>query len=250
MPQNHNSASRILHLLKSIPTHPDNTQTLSAWATLFEVQEPNAHRQSRVVVDRLAAINRELELVRTGMAKAAFSESLYANTLGAYEAAFSPLQLPQTWNNVRQYLSSENQLALQFCSEILPDEESDIPQDELESINRIIEEIQSLLIDSKLPARLQALVAHHVELIRQALSEYPISGAKALREAARSGLGELVEVRDAVVEHRESKEIGKLGQAWKRLNQAADHAIKLDKLIQVGEKAWSLIESLWQSPVN
>lgn len=245
MPQNHNSASRVLDVLKSIPTLPDNTQSLAVWVMLFAIQESNAHRQSRVVADRLAAINRELELIRIGMAKATFSESLYTNALNAYEAAFSPMQLPHSWNNVRRYLISENELALQFCSEILPDEESEIPEGELEAIRKLVEELQGLLIDSKLPTRLQALIAHHVELMLQGLIDYPISGAKALREAARSGLGELVEVKDIVAEHQNSKEISKLGQAWKTLNQAADQALKFDKLIQVGQKAWTLIESVW-----
>lgn len=237
----------MLVLLKAIPGHPDTTQTLSVWSTLFNLQDTNVNRLSRVVADRLAAMNRELDLVRAGMGKAGFSEALYANSLNAFESALSPMLLPHTWNNARQHLSAENFLALSFCSEILPDEESEITQSELDEICGLVAELNRLLADSTLPARLRALLAHHVELMLQALAEYPIAGAKALREAARTGLGELIEAKDLVVEHQASKEVSKLGEAWKKFNNAADLALKADKLLQLGHKAWELLSSVWPS---
>lgn len=245
MPQNRNSAARLFALLKAIPAHPDNTQTLAVWSALFNLQDSNANRLSRVVADRLAAMNRELDLVRAGMVKAGFSETLYTNALNAFEAALTPMLLPHTWNNARPYLTAENFLALNFCSEILPDEESEITQSELEDIRGLVDELNQLLSDSTLPARLQAVLAHHVELMLQALAEYPIAGAKAFREAARTGLGELIEAKDIVMEHQSSKEVGKLGEAWKKLNNAADLALKADKLLQLGHKAWDFLSCVW-----
>ena len=183
------------------------------------------------------------------MAKAGFSEGLYANALNAFESAFSPMLLPHTWNSARQHLTAENLLALSFCSEILPDEESEITQSELDEIRGLVSELNQLLADSTLPGRLRALLAHHVELMLQALAEYPIAGAKALREAARTGLGELIEAKDIVVEHQASKEVSKLGEAWKKFNNAADLALKADKLLQLGHKAWEVLSSVWPSGV-
>ena len=245
MPKNRNSASRLLALLTSFPAHADNTQTLAVWSALFNLQEPNTHRLSRVVADRLTTMNRELDLVRVGMDQAGFSEGLYTSALSAFEAALSPMQLPNTWNGVRQHLTAENLLALGFCGEILPDEESEIAQEELDEIRSLVDELNLLLANSTLPLRLQAVLSHHVELMLQALAEYPIAGAKALREAARTGLGELIEVRDIIVEHQTSKEVSILGEAWKKVNKAADLALKADKLFQLGHKAWEFLSGVW-----
>ena len=98
---------------------------------------------------------------------------------------------------------------------------------------------------SGLPPRLVALVEHHVGLIRRALSEYPICGAKALRQAARTALGELVEVKDTIMGNRDAPEISKLGAIWKKVNQAADAALKGEKLAQLGQKAWAMLENLF-----
>lgn len=88
------------------------------------------------------------------------------------------------------------------------------------------------------------LIKHHVQLIRQALAEYPIAGAKAFREAVRTAVGELVEVRRDLEEHAQAPEVGRLATVWKRVSSAADLALKVDKLIQLGEKGWDALVML------
>jgi hypothetical protein len=79
-------------------------------------------------------------------------------------------------------------------------------------------------------------------VIRQALAEYPISGAKTLREAARTALGEIIEEREVVSASREAPEIKKLGALWEKINEVVDIALKLEKVSQIGQKAWSMLD--------
>lgn len=153
--------------------------------------------------------------------------------------------LPHTWNNVRQYLTPQNLLSLEFCSEILPDEESVISSEELAEILGLVADLHEAAQSENIPPSLRALLLHHVELIDRAVAAYPITGVKALREAAQTGLGELVESKDAIAEHGNSEEVSKLAKVWKKVGDVADSALKVDKLIQVGHKAWNLIESIW-----
>ncbi len=241
MPNNINSASRLVALLKSIPSHPDNTQTLEVWSNLFEIKEARPHRKAILVGERLSAMHREIELVQEQMRKANFSESLYATAASHVENALSAMLLPATWNQARQYLTPETFVALSFCGEILPDEESAIEPSELASIAAQVQELEDLLAASTLPARLLVLIEHHIALIRRALAEYPISGAKALREVARTALGEIIELKETVTVNREAPEIGKLGAVWKHVNEAADIALKAEKVAQIGQKAWEVI---------
>jgi hypothetical protein len=180
MSNNTNSASRLVALLKSIPSYPDNTQTLEVWANLFDIKETNPHRRIFLVGERLSAMHREIELVQVQMRKANFSESLYATAVSNLENALSVMCLPNTWNHARQYLTAETFVALSFCGEILPDEESSIEPSELTSIAAQVQELEDSLASSKLPPRLIALIEHHIALIRRALADYPIAGAMAL----------------------------------------------------------------------
>ena len=243
MSKNINSASRLVEILQSIPGHPDNTQVLEVWVKLFAISEQNPNKKSAAVAERLSAMYRELEIVREQMQKANFSESLYESSISRVEHALSTMLLPASWNQVRQYLTPETFVALSFCGEILPDEEMQIGSQELSEIKAQVDELQASLVDSQLPPRLRALVQHHINLIITALAEYPISGAKALREAARTALGEIVEVKETISENREALEISKLGEVWKKVNQTADVALKAEKLAQLGQKAWAMLES-------
>lgn len=245
MPKHINSASRLHSLFIQLQRHADQTQVLSGWVQTFAISESTPKRQSIEVARRLENVDRELSLVRIGMSQATYSPSLYEGALSAFDEAASPMLLPHTWNNVRQYLMPQNLLSLEFCSEILPDEESEISTEELSEILQLVSDLRESAQSENIPTSLQALLLHHVDLIERALAAYPITGIKSLREAAQSGLGELVESKDLVAEHSNTAEVNKLAKVWKKIGQVADGALKADKLIQVGHKAWDLIENIW-----
>jgi len=244
MPQNINSASRLVALLRKIPSYPENTQAVEVWAILFGVNATNPNKKSGEVSERLNAMYRELEVVRDQMAKANYSEKLYWPATEKVENALSMMLLPGSWNNARQYLTAETLIALEFCSEILPDEEAQITSEELAEIDTRIEELSALLSDSQLPERLRALIEHHILLIRRAITEYPIAGARVLREAGRTALGEIIEVKESFDANCDAHEMIKLGALWKKVNEAADIALKAEKLAQLGQKAWAMIDCI------
>lgn len=244
MPKNTNSASRLVNLLSNIPGHPDNTQTLEVWANVFAIEEPNPNKKSAAVAELLNAMYRELEVIRKQMAAGDFSESLFAPSMMRMEHALSSLLLPGAWVQARQHLTAETLLALAFCGEILPDEESVIEPSEIAEIKFQVDELQALLTQSTLPIRLRVLVEHHIALIRRALAEYPIVGAKALREAAHTAYGELAEAQDAVTANKDAPEISKLGSVWKKVNDATDLALKAEKLSQLAHKIWDVLGNI------
>ena len=156
-------------------------------------------RRAVEVGELVHAMHRELDLAAAGLADAAFSKGLYESAFSRIENAISPMLFSTTWNQVKQYLTADVLTALAFCSEILPDEESQISTEELTSIRQKVEDLSTALADAETPPRLRQLIRHHVELIERALSEYAVVGAKALREAGRTALGEMIEVKDEFV---------------------------------------------------
>lgn len=250
MPQNRNSASRLYAFLSSLPGHQENTQILSAWADALDIKESETSRQARLVSERLAALSRELDHIREGMKSANFSPHLYTKALAAFDAAFSPMYLSNTWSHVRQQLKPEHMLALQFCGEILQDEEDEIQQADLDEISTLLSELESLSANSdQIPERLRRLIDNQIAQIRAAVASYKIAGAKVLREAVRSSYGELVEAKDIITEHKNSPEISKLAEVWRKVNAVADAALKIDGVVQLGQKAWLFIESVIKGAV-
>jgi hypothetical protein len=240
-----NSASRLNAVLSQAAGMADSVAALTIWSSIFPIQEPNDVRKALRVSERLQWLFQELEILRSQMRAKNFSEELYTSAFNRIEQAISPLGLLAAWSSVKQHLAPETLIVLGFCTELLPDEESQIDPKELDDVRYQVQELEGLLEASSLPDGLKALIRHHIELIRRALDQYPIAGAKALREAARTALGELVEVRDTVRESSKTEEVSKLGAIWKKINDISDVAIKADKVAKIGTKAWALLENLF-----
>lgn len=247
MPKNNNSASRIVKLLKSIPHHSDNTSTLEVWTKLFGITESLANKNSHVVAERLGSVNRELELVRQQMTEQNFSQELYDSSIARLEDACSTMILNGTWNQVRQYLTSEVFVVMSFCGEIIPDEEEIITPEKLASIAASLEELVQSLSASHLPVRLRTLVKHHIELIRRALEEYPISGEKVFRRATQAGAGEAWDLREDVRRNADFPEIAALGAIWQEVRDECDIARRSINVQQIGHRPWNIFNAIASS---
>lgn len=245
MPKNLNSATRLHNVLKQASAHAENAQVLEVWAKILGVDEKNQFRRVVVVGELVHAMHHELAIASDGLSEANFSEDLYAGAFARIEYALSPLLFPASWNQVKQYLTSDVLTALAFCTEILPDEESQISTDELGRISQSVDDLRSTLSDASVPKRLRKLVEHHIELIEKALKEYPLVGAKALRAAGRAALGEIIEAKDDIAPAKGSKPVSSLEAAWKSVNSAADKALKAEKLHQLGQRAWDAIAGMF-----
>lgn len=246
MPKNINSASRLHSLLsKTTYSHAPTAPVLDVWTKLFEINEPNTTRSPFLVSERLRWMLRELEFIAEQMDKLDFSKHLYVNAIANIQNAISSMILSGQWAQAQQYLGTDTLLSLDFCSEILPDEESAIAEDELSQIQELVNELRSSLSASELPPRLVSLIQHHIELIQQALAEYPITGAKALREAAHTGLGEYMLVKESIDASGDNPEISKLGALWKKVNTTADIALKAEKLLKLSHNALELLERMF-----
>ena len=243
MPKYFNSASRILTLLNQVLSLPNEMVVAEAWAKTFDIVETNTNKKYSLVSERLGWMRREVEILSTQMTNTNISPELYNDPLTRIEHALSIMILGGRTEQVKQYLGRETIVALSFCADILSDEESEISTNNLTEIREKVEELRASLNESSISLRLRQLLQHHIDLIEHALAEYPISGAKALREAARTGLGEIIEIKDEVKQGSDSLPIGKLAAVWKKFNEVADNALKAEKIARLGQKAWEVIEN-------
>lgn len=244
MPKKLNSASRLLHIFEQANSLPDAIQTLEAWTKLLSIDEGNPHKRVLIVGDQIQAMYRELDLIAAGMESADFSKTLYENVIDKVRHAISPMSFPGTWNQTKQYFGPDVLTSFAYCSEILPDEEALISDEDINEIRAKLADLKASLEDATIPHRLRKLIEHHIELINTALIEYPISGAKAFREAGRTAIGEIIEAREAIAPARATPAVSKLNATWEKINKAADIALKTEKIAQLGQRAWEVIGNM------
>ena len=214
---------------------------------IFVLTEQSPRRQPIEVARFLENVNREVNLVRSGMAMCQLPLSHFESALSAFEDATSPIMLPHSWSSIQQYLTPHNLSLLGICVDMLPEEKSVISLEEIEEILRLVKELREAAQSENIPVSLKTLMLHHVELIEKAIAAYPITGVKALREVVYIGLGELFDSKDEIKKCTEAEEVSKLVKVWKRISDVTDAALKVDKLIQVGQKVGDVIENIFQS---
>jgi len=240
-----NAASRIHALLSSALQQPEQAMYL-VLASVFEVKGTDETQTAELVLARLHWFYAELDLLEAQARASSISSHLYERAFARVRMATSPLNLPAGWQGVRGNLTPDVLLALAFLNELLPDEESLIAVDELQAIAKDVAELQELLSRSTLPESLRRLIEHHVQLILLALAQYPFQGARALREVARTAVGEIIEAKGAIVVPQNAEEVSRLERLWKRVNTAADIALKAEKIGQLAQKAIDALQSLAQ----
>lgn len=239
-----NGATRLRSILEKAAASSEKGSVLDGWARVLSVGELPPVGRAIAVTNLLHALFGEIQVVEKQLSDTGFSKELYQNAFGRVQSAISPMLLPTPWTNVKQYLSPEVLLAVAFCGEILPGEELLISDEEFKNIQAKLAELKESLVEPDIPPRLAALVRHHIDLINAALSEYGILGAKVLREAGRTALGEIIEVRDEIAPAKGTQVVDKLAVVWQTLNSIVDVALKAEKVGALGQKVWDVISQM------
>jgi hypothetical protein len=238
-----NSASRV-HTLLTKTLQQGDKPLFAILAEVFQVKGANDPETGVLVLSRLIWFYEELQLLETQVQELKIGAHLYNHAFARVRMVISPLHLSSGWLGMRGNLTADVLLAFGFLNELLPDEESLIPDEELTAIAGDIQDLYERVQKGELPTPLRKLVLHHLDLIAQAIAKYPISGAKALREAGHAALGEIIETQGSgVAAPTSSDELSRLDSIWKRVNSAADTALKLEKVGQLTHKAWDALSN-------
>ena len=236
-----NSASRLLIVLNSAHKSDEKIRTEEAWAKAFGLAADSPMR-ARAVSQRLLLLHDELDRVKAGLAKSDVDPDVYKRALVDVEAAIAPGALSTPWANHKSHLRPDVLVSLRYWSEFLPHEEEEVDAKDLADLLAEIEELEQSLESSGLPEHLKALIKRQLEGIRTALTNYRIVGVRALRDAAKAAVVEVVASQDELKAHKDTKEIGTFGRIIRRAGSIADGAIKGQKAIEAVTKLYGYIE--------
>jgi hypothetical protein len=246
MYKNTNSASRIHALLTNAIGQGDKS-LFAVLAAMFEIKGANEADTAMQVLPRLNWFYAELQSLEEQARDSKLSAHLYDHAFARIRMVFSPMQLMAGWHGMRGNLASDVLLALAFLNEMLPSDEIPIPSEELATIATELEQLKLLALNSDLPIALRRFIQHQLELIELAIAQYPVYGAKALREAGHAAIGEIIGTQGTVEAPTENPEaLSRLGQLWKRLNTAADVALKAEKVGQLGHRTLEALSNWLQ----
>lgn len=220
-----------------------NEAAIKGWLTVLSIPSENGTRDYIRASERIQLLVDELDLLRDKLFRAGFSKNVYEPPLRKLEEALSLKLLTAQCVHVKQHLTEDVYTGLAFCSELLPEEEEGIKAEEFTELVGLINQLELLLQENTFPAELSSLIRKHIRLAELAIAQYPIRGADSLKEAVKYAAGDLIFSADAIAT-ASPENANTIRNLWRRMNQIADGAIKVDNLAQLGGRVAKLLEDL------
>ncbi len=245
MPKNINAAYRVRELLLQVQSKP-NKNVGELWAELFNISETNLNKRNFEVSRCLNQLHDEIELARDKMLESGFSDTLFMPFLDRANNIVAVQNIAGNWDSYKTQITHELILCLGFCSEILPSEEDEISKEDINDILDLLQPLEELLGELKIPSYTSKIIKKHIEKIKEAIHSYPIIGAKALNEVVQSAYGEVVDNIEVFEESKETEEVKSISIIWKKVKEISDGVSKVEKgvssVYKIADKANKALE--------
>lgn len=250
MSVNINSAYRAHAVLSKAAGRPDAETALEVWKNVFEITDSD-QSTSFIIVDALGNLRDEIANVGIQMAASSYSESLYKQHITKATNTTRIDNLSTKWNTYKGNLSPDTLLCFRFCLEILPNEESLMEEEDVKSLVEELERLERYATETELPHDLKKFLERQIRLIKTAIVNYKVVGAKSLRSAFTNGFGEIVEEESVIVDNSSDEGLTLLSSVWRKFKKASESATDINKHIEIwlkladkGSKALEYFESV------
>lgn len=250
MTEHTNPATRIFNLVHEVLANTGSFAASSSatdgWAKVLDVQQPVKAMVPFDVALRLVEAHSEVLLLKKALGEATrIRPHVYQNTLIQLSNLLSPMHLAALWSTVKSTISPDTMNLLETFQASLPlsYEELEISREELIAIRKIADDLILSLESSAMSEPVREFIQRQADMILRALDLYPIQGVRALREAQRGAMGDVIENNEMVRENELRPEMKEVASAWKRIAGACNIARGVDAAIRIGKEVWELIES-------
>lgn len=234
-----NPASRLRDLVSPLVDTKGETQVLQIWAEAFGVfGSPNSPEYDTEVMGSLQLVRHEIDAIRTHMtSRTDFSPHLYDKSLKVLTKITMAQNLSQKWNNLQRLLSADIILALDWCSEIMPDESQEVSEQLIADIQQKVDDLESALQNDEIPLSLQALGNRHLTLLKRALRNTKVAGKKAFRQAMYEAHADIIDNAEVIVANEARPIMRILREVWAKVKVTSGIVWELDKIGGAGRKA-------------
>lgn len=242
MPTHINSAYRVHAILfAACENHETNEKMWEVFGDVFRIHINNGRKKIFEINRMLDLFYDEIENTRRQMEASNFSPDLYEDAFKIIEERITPGLIYNDWHSYRKTIESILR-TLKFCSEVIPNEEELVNQEDLNSIEQLLQKLEEKLKDSDLPDQVTSFIRHQISLIRKAMRDYQVVGIKAFKTAFYEGYADCLINEEVILGNEDKEEISLLMKAWNGVKKAGEITIKAEKLLTAGSKIYELGE--------
>lgn len=229
-----NPASRVLALYdKALNFQPGSgAPYLRLWGSVLGVSENADHSHEDEVIAGLAALRGEIGLARTRLLEKGCPPQLFDRYFNIVKGLASPTLLNQDCKGFRAESKNDVRLALEWAAWVLPDEEDEVPSEDMASLAADLADLEASINQLDLAPQTRDFMLRQVGLIRAALRLYGINGIAPVEDALEQSIGVLKRSASATKDLEGANP--EVKGVWRRLagtiSKVADLAEKVDKV--------------------
>lgn len=231
MPQHINSAYRVHSILSRAAGVYEGVTTLEAWAQVFRVTKSSSTHRNVTIVGMIGLLLEEVEDAYSKMKATNYSAHLYEEAFQNARSTLNIEHLNGAWGNFRLYLNAQTLQALNFSAELLPHEENLLNEEDLEQLSTKVEELRVAVAQGSLPDNVKAFVLSQIQIIENAIREYPVTGSKAFTQAVINAQANVVLNEEAVRQGADTEEFKTLGKIWHFIRERTTDWDTVQKLL-------------------
>jgi len=224
-----NPAKRILRLVEQIAHKPEGTPSAVIWAEAFGLDTKQAEHDPHEVLSKLMLLREEIDLAEKLMADTQFSKGLYEPYFKRVRSTISFNNISASWGNFKKNLQADTQLALRYCSEILPPE-SEVSINELQNVLDAAHRLREEIEQSELTPVVRDFLLKQLAIIEKGIQDYPIRGGLSIKSAFKEGFADCIARADAFPTETNQAEISKIGKVWGALRSAGKEFVEADRI--------------------
>ncbi len=193
-----NPASRISDILKLAQAQKPHITVGAAWANTFKIPKSEDTLETYMETwNYLSLLNAEFKLMQGYVHQdESLDPKLTQSGLGVVQALLASVKhLDAQWQSFRDQINDHTFVILGWISRDLEKSEireEEISGDELNNLINEISDLEKILEESKLSQPVRQVILHHMEIVKRAISNYPIIGASAFKDAVVNVCGEII----------------------------------------------------------
>jgi hypothetical protein len=215
-----NPAKKLYSILVTVNKIPPNVPFLDAWATVFEIDTSNTAKILQKYGSLLELYSLTKSVIENHDRLNNDRNNSYINHIGA---GLMSIHTTGSISNVINSLNGEVMTALYYLSEnisLIYDVNAEIISDN--QVTEIIKDVDELIANifaSELPVEVKKLLVKNLNIIRESLQDYFISGIDGVRAALEQSLGSLIMNNQLITPEVENENVKGVFKIMTRLNE-------------------------------
>lgn len=239
MSTNFNAASRAHAILTDAVRQNNNAATLHVWATVFGIPSDNPIARMFEIARMVDQLYKQLEQVRREMSGQRIAPEKYNPVIDRLQSALNLDAPGNAWENYKQHLHAYTLDTLAQYADLLESEDEPIPEEELNVLSQLIDELEDQIRNGKLSSESRFFIERHISILRDALRLYRVVGNSAFTEAVTQAAAIVALNQEVIRKNSDNPEfqtaIQQLGKAWSTIKHYSPDVQTVLALIQGGQ---------------